>query len=288
MAESRGDVAALERALVALAPAIDLPSDPGPAFAVDVRRRLEAEPESVLRRVAWPSLGRRMPPVGRPARRSFVVALAVVVLAAAAAAAATLGVRGIRIVFGPPSAPPAPATAPSGGPATSVAPTLPTPPLGQLLITGRHVTLEEARRLVSFRVWLPFAPGLARPEVYLDEEVPGGMVELVYPASPGLPAVGDGGVGMVLSELVGRVDRPSLQKFVFGGATVEEVTVGGAPGLWVEGVHEIGYLGPQGQFLVGTLRLSDSALLWQRGDVTLRLESGLPKGAAVTLGASVR
>jgi hypothetical protein len=55
-------------------------------------------------------------------------------------------------------------------------------------------------------------------------------------------------------------------------ARVEDVDVDGAPGLWVVGAHEIGYLDRAGQFRKSTLRRSGPALLWSRDGVTYRVE----------------
>ena len=142
------------------------------------------------------------------------------------------------------------------------------------------MTLAEARAHVAFPVTVPSFSGLGSPTVYLSAVMPGDAVNLVYPAGPGIPAVGSSHAGILITEFVGRVDRPFMQKFVDQGATVEHVTVGGRPGLWISGgPHEVAYVTAGGHLVLDSLRLSAQALLWQRGDVTLRMESMLPRDA---------
>ena len=66
-----------------------------------------------------------------------------------------------------------------------------------------------------------------------------------------------------------------------------EVTVNGDPGFWIEGVHEIFYTGPEGEFLRDTARLAGNVLLWQHGSVTLRLEADVPMAQALAIAQSV-
>ena len=273
----------LERGLRNVGASLAFPADPGPAFAAAVRRRLEAKPEAerrgVLERIAsW------LPQ--RPVRRVLVVVVTVLSLAVGAAAAATFGVRGIRILFAPPSA-----TAPSAsgpGPSASTSPPVTPAPLGQGLTNGVQVTLAQAQARASFRILLPALPGLGAPEVYLNEGVPGGEVQLVYPAGRGLPAIGSSRVGMLVTEFVGQVERPFLEKIVSGGGSLTDVSVGGRPGIWIQGVHSVLLVDRNGVAIDETLRLSDSALLWEHGDVTIRLESGLTRSQAIRIGATVR
>ena len=65
--------------------------------------------------------------------------------------------------------------------------------------------------------------------------------------------------------------------------------VNGASGYWISGgVHEIIYLDPNGVPISNTLRLAGNVLLWQRGDVTLRIESSLSLEQALAVARTVR
>jgi hypothetical protein len=70
---------------------------------------------------------------------------------------------------------------------------------------------------------------------------------------------------------------------------VEEVTVGGEPGYWFSGEpHFFTYIDADGQFREERTRLAGNTLIWQRGDLTLRLEGQLPKEEAVRIAESMR
>jgi hypothetical protein len=289
----------LAEALVRLGPALDLGPDPGSAFAFAVTaavERLQERPVgSTGRRAGVRARIRSWLLWQRPARRALVLAVALVVALAVAAAAATLGVRGVRLIFGPPPAssagPPSsisPTASASSGPiASGSVPTAQAPREGFVL--GTRVSLEEARARVAFDVTLPSFPELGRPAVYLTDAAPGGAVTLVYPSGPGIPPEGDTDIGISITEFVGRVDRTFMTKYIQAGTTVRDVDVGGIAGLWVAGApHQVAYVGADGSFLDGSFRFSGPALLWQLGDVTLRLESVLGERRAVQIAALMR
>jgi hypothetical protein len=89
-------------------------------------------------------------------------------------------------------------------------------------------------------------------------------------------------------EARGQVSRPSFGKVQGPGTSVEEVSVGGDPGYWISGA-------PHGFFFYQTgsgetadnLRLSDAALIWNRGGLVLRIESGLGKQGSIRLGQNL-
>jgi hypothetical protein len=284
----------LATALEELRPYVAFPADPGQMFArttaVRAAQRASLEPPQArgfgeraasLLRGRWAS-GRR------PARRAFVLAVVVVAVLAVAAAAATLGVRGIRLIFGPaPSAVPSATVPVTGGPpATAIPPSSPTvsspmsPSSGAAL--GRPMSLEEIRRAVGFPVGVPTLRGLGRPATYLSELVSGGAVNIVYGGQADPDRV-------LITQFVGRVDQDFLHKYIDAGSQVQEVRVGDANGLWVSGEpHMIAYVDRDGRVIFDTLRPSGFALLWQRGDVTVRLETGLSKDRAIAIAESMR
>ena len=266
----------LERALADLAASVRFP--PTPDLAAAVTARLEQGPAPA------PARPRRRWPAGRAGWRRLAVAGMVAVLLAAAvlvaspgtreAVARRLGLRGIGVRIGGP--PP---------------PTVTTTPGARLdLGLGERVTLEEARRRVDFPVLVPGAAGFQQPDaVFVDQAVPvGGRVDLVYRARPGLPASSFTDAGLLITEFRGQPTPEFLKKVTVLGM-VEEVTVGGQPGYWFSGEpHFFTYQDAAGTLREEQTRLAGNTLIWQRGDLTLRLEGELPKEEAIRIAESMR
>jgi hypothetical protein len=267
----------LEGALADLAAALEFP--PTPDLAAAVAARLDEAPAPAPARTR-----RRRRPAGLSGwRRLAVVGLAAVLLAAAVLAASPgtreavarrLGLRGVGVELGGP--PP---------------PTVTTRPGERLdLGLGQRVTLEEARRRVGFPVLVPGAAGFQQPAaVYVDEhEPPGGRVDLVYRARPGLAASPFTDVGLLVTEFRGRPTPDFIKKTAIL-SQVEEVTVAGQPGYWFSGEpHFFTYLDAAGQFRDEQTRLAGNTLIWQRGDLTLRLEGQITKQEALAIAESMR
>ncbi len=272
----------LERALADLGAHLEHP--PTPPLAEAVMARLAQRPTPAaggwLRRLVA-GLGGRARLPGRPGwRRVAVVALALIVLAvgivvatpgAREAVARRLGIPGVAIHLGGP------------------APTIPSPPAeaGANLGLGRRVSLAEARGGVSFRLLVPSVPGFDRPDaVYLSQDVPGGRVDLVYRARPGLPVSPLTNAGLLITQFRAQ---PLVDKIAKDTSTVEQVTVGGESGYWFGGgVHSFVYTDRNGNFREETARLAGPTLLWTHGGLTLRLEGQLSKAAAVRIATSMR
>jgi hypothetical protein len=268
----------LERALTDLAASLEFPPTPDLAAAVTARlgEGPAAAPTPAARARRWLA--------GLAGwRRLAAAGLAAVLLAAAVlvaspgtreAVARRLGLRGIGVELGGP--PP---------------PTVTTTPGGRLeLGLGDRVTLEEARRRVDWPVLVPAAAGLGPPDaVYVDEVVPsGGRVDLVYRARPGLPPSPFTDVGLLITEFQGQ-PTPEFLKKVTAMGVVEQVTVGGEPGYWFTGEpHFFTYQDAAGTLREEQTRLAGNTLIWQRGDLTLRLEGELPKQEAIRIAESMR
>jgi hypothetical protein len=220
---------------------------------------------------------------GGPAwRRVAVAALALIVLAAGVvvatpgareAVARRLGIPGVAIHLGEP-APTTTAPAPPGG-------------TGAGLDLGRRVTLEQARGAVSFRLLVPTAAGLQRPDsVHLSRDVPGGRVDLLYRPRAGLPASPFTGAGLLITQF--RAD-PLVEKFAKTTTRIERVTVAGETGYWFAGgAHAFAYLDRRGTVREETSRLAGSTLVWAHGDLTLRLEGQVSKVQALRIATSMR
>jgi hypothetical protein len=269
----------LDRALADLAASLEFP--PTPDLAAAVTARLDQDP--VAERPAPAARGRRW--LGGLAgwRRLAVAGLALVLLAVAVlvaspgtreAVARRLGLRGIGVELGGP--PPSTAT---------------TTPGGRLdLGLGERVTLEEARRRVGFPLLIPGAGGLERPDaVFVSEAVPaGGRADLVWGERPGLPASAFTDAGLLITQFRGE-PTPEFLKKVTGAGIVEFVEVGGEPGYFFSGEpHFFTYRDAAGNLRDEQTRLAGNTLIWQRGDLTLRLEGELSKEEAVRIAESMR
>ncbi|HEX6675284.1 MAG TPA: hypothetical protein VF486_09690 [Actinomycetes bacterium] len=269
----------LEEALRDLGGHLDHPATP--PLAERVRARLEEAPE----RPAAPGL-RVLP--GRPrARRLVLAGLAAALLAAAVlvlspttrdAVADLLGLRGIKIQLGgpPTSATSSPATSELGG-------------LGGQLGLGHRTTLGRARASVKFPVLVPTEAGFEHPDaVYADPDQPAdGRVDLVYRARPGLPASPYTEAGLLITEFRANVDEGFMKK-LSGGGEVQFLTVAGGPGYWLPQPHGLAYVDRDGSFQDERSRLAGSTLIWQRGDVTFRLEGRVSREQAVRIAESMR
>jgi hypothetical protein len=267
----------LEQALTRLGASLDYPEPAG--LAARVARTLRAGGHPSRRRwgaLAWVP---RVRSFGRPAWKPVAVAAALVLALLAGSLVAFpsvretvadwLGVRGIGI---------------------TVVPTLsPIPTSYRSLLIGRPASLEEARAAVAWPVLVPEDPLLGPPdEVYLDLAHRDGAVSLVWGARPGLPAASTTGAGLLLTEFRGSISERFFQKFVGPGTTIERVHVGDRIGYWISGApHEVVVLDPSGEPILDTIRLAGNVLMWEDGELTLRLESELGKDDALRVAATV-
>jgi hypothetical protein len=232
---------------------------PTPDLVGAVRGRLTAPEPGVATR----SARRRRRPV------ALAIALALLIPAAALAAVPStrhavldwLGLRSVRVERVPTKPRPA-TTTPSA--------------VGGL---GRPLTLDQARRRLSFTVLVPAA--LGRPEqVFFANAPPGGRVTFLYPRKDSRPR-------LLITEFRGSQTRTFLEKLLGPGARAERVRVGGAPGVWLSGrPHAFIYADRGGVIRTEQMRLAGNVLLWERDGVVFRLEGRLAKAAALRIGAS--
>lgn len=272
---------ALEKELRDLGPHVEYP--PTPDLARAVRRRLDQEGTGrrARSRMVWPSL---------PLSRWAVGAVALALIVAAPVLSPTMRdtLTG-RFEAGQTASSGQAAGGADGSPSTrskeeaaeapSAARSEAVPGsgsggryLGESLGFGKRITLKEARSGKDAPVLLPRAAGLGEPsEVYAGE---GGVV-LVYRARPGLPPLGNTGVGLVLTERVGGVETAYFPEEVRPEDEFERVEVDEIQGYWSPARRETGLLG-------------GSVLLWEQEGRALRLEAGLSEGAAIRVAESVR
>ena len=140
---------------------------------------------------------------------------------------------------------------------------------------GERVPLEYALLATDFR-----PRGLDRPVhvAYARIDVQGGMVTLGYAS----PAVSITEWAAAPSSAAFEVPR--------NGATVEEVEIDGAPGVWIEGRARATYtfIGADGKRHHEALTTERPLLLWQRDGIAFRLEGAADSDAAVALAEELR
>lgn len=146
---------------------------------------------------------------------------------------------------------------------------------------GRLTTLAEAQREVRFTIAVPAQ--LGTPDaVYVASGPPGGEVALAYSPRPGIPLVGQTGLGVLITEFRGDLIPGFISKEIGPGTTLEEVSVNGDPGWWIAGApHSIVVHVSPDTDNFETLRLAANTLVWAHGGVTYRIESGLSKADAM-------
>jgi hypothetical protein len=264
----------LEGELRALGRGLAVP--PAPPMAASVRERIE--------RGTRPDRGgllERLLATGRASGwRPAVTALAVVLVVLAGALAIPpvrtglahlLHIRGVDLQRAPhplPSMSPSPA-----GPGS--------------LRLGDRSTLAQAQAAAGFRVLVPEALG-DPDQVYVLTGSYGAAVTLVYLPRPGLAETHGTGVGLLLTEVRGTVDRPLLGKLAGPDTQVTEVGVGKDPGFWLTGApHQIAV--QLGQDIHPEyLRLAGDTLVWGDGARVWRIESALDQQSAVRVAGSLR
>ena len=254
---------AVERTLRAAGAELDWPATPD--LVAVVVRRLQGELDPGAPAAAGPPAVahplRRWPRTGL--RRPLAVALAVLLLAAASAAAIPgirdpvldwLGLGSVRIERVPKPLPEGP---------------------GRSFGLGEHTTLASARARLGFAPLLP--TGLGRPAVYYDGSLPGGQLALVYR-----------GGRMLVTEVIGDIATPYLEKFLGPATKIERLRLDGSRGVWISGLHQYAYLDRNGQIRPDTVRTTGSVLLWRRGKLLLRLEGARSRAEALRIATAVR
>lgn len=264
----------MEQRLRRLAGRLDYP--PTPDLVGVIQARIGAG------RARWWQRRRPMPRLALAAAAAILTAVAVVLALPAGrdAVAERLGLKGVSVTYqDQQTATPQPRV---------VEPTVTAGPIGQGLGLGEVVALGDAPGRVSFPILLPSIEQLGLPDAeYVGATPPGGRVSLVYRARDGLPLTAETGVGLVLTEFRGEF-TPFIQKVIGQGTRIEQVTVNGRTGLWIEGQpHTILFRDSTGQIREERSRLAGNTLLWEQDGLTLRLESSLTKDEALRIAERV-
>ena len=134
-------------------------------------------------------------------------------------------------------------------------------------ISAARSRSHEAKRRAP---WL-LVPDSKPDSVYISNSLPGGQVSLVW----GTPT----NVRLLLTEFSGQ---SYIEKVVQSDTTVERVHIGNG-GAWFQGPHIVMFQDRNGIFRESHARLAGNTLVWQVGDVTLRLEGRLTKDEALRI-----
>jgi hypothetical protein len=136
---------------------------------------------------------------------------------------------------------------------------------------GRRVSLTEARRLAGFRPLVPSALGPPREVRY---EAATGFVTLVHD-------------GVLVAQARGALTRELVEKAVHTTTGVRAVRVGGAAGVFIDGPHTYLYERPGRVIGEDRPRRAGRALVFNRGDVLVRIE-GPAQAEALRIARSLR
>jgi hypothetical protein len=168
---------------------------------------------------------------------------------------------------------------------------LPPGPLGKRLGLGQATTLQAAQSAIAWHLLVPAS--LGQPdEVYVQpppDQPSGGEVTLVYAGGrQGLPAAGETGVAVLITEARGAVNSNFFGKTIGPGTTLEAVKVAAHSGFWIAGApHAFMFLDSSGNTRFETLRLATNTLLVDEGGTLVRIEGNLTKAQALELAASL-
>jgi hypothetical protein len=245
-------------------------------------RRLESLLTELSAELEWPATpdlreaverrtgGRRGP------RRLTILLLAATLAATLAGAAAVNGYLGLRgaSVSRVHSLPSPPAT---------LTPSAPAGVAGRLDLGTRLDSVDRASAAAGFR---PLVPASLWPpdEVFFRSE--GRIVTLLYRPRTGLPATEDPEVGALVMEAPAQLAQPPFVKLVGPQSDVRPVTVNGGPGYWISGAPHAYFFYRGG--LDDHFRLAGNVLIWNQGELAVRIESSLPEAAVTATARSVR
>jgi hypothetical protein len=140
--------------------------------------------------------------------------------------------------------------------------------------TGRSLTAElgtpvsEAllRRTVGFEPLVP--PSTTPRQFYLRGDFVSTIVDTLPP--------------VLLTEFRFGRDPGIIKKYVGPASHVEPVVIDGEQGFWLSGAQHVVYIPSLPP------RYAGNVLLWQHGDLTLRIEGRLTKAQALRLARSLR
>ena len=263
------DESRLERSLRHLGETVEFPPTPDLTSAVRASIEVGVRPGPLRRARPW--LAR---PVLAGAVALALVATAVLALSPGArtAVADFLGVNGIRI---------------------ERTDELPRTGLGTPLDLGERTDLIAAQAAVDFRILVPSDEEAGPPsEIYLDLkrglDRPIGFVSFVWSERPGFPAARETGVGLLITQFEATIDEALIKKVAAMGTDVRLTDINGEMAYWIEGKHDLHLRDFEGALAVTAPRLAANTLVWQAGEVTLRLEGDVSMAIARRIAEGLR
>lgn len=139
---------------------------------------------------------------------------------------------------------------------------------------GERVDRAAAERALGFELL-----DLGEPDAIFLRDGPAATLVYGDPARP----------RAVLTQLRGGVFDGFVKKAAAAGTRIEEVTVGGERGLFLSGdEHVVMFLDERGNITGEETYLAGTVLLWNRGELLLRLEGDLTRDEAIELAESAR
>ncbi len=265
MTKPRYNADGLEERLTDLGRAISYPA--APHLASQVADRLAATAARPGRPAGWPLRASAL-------RRAALAAVALLLVLATVVAAAVWLVPGIRLVLLP------------GGATLPAATSTADMPIEAGL--GDPVALAAAAERAGFEPLDVDVTEYGPPDRAFVRDA---VVTYVWASDATLPATRAPGVGLLVTQLEGRVEDAWYEKqIVDGTATVEPVQVGTSPARWVSGQpHSLVYIDVDGEAVEETRRVVGDVLIW-RSDygITVRIESTLGRDATVRLAEAIQ
>jgi hypothetical protein len=151
---------------------------------------------------------------------------------------------------------------------------------------GTEFTLGEIDDAAGFDVVAPAGSDPGPPDgVFVGEN---SEVNMAWEGTPELPAAGDTGIGLLLTQGLERSGEYRGVKAVSPETDVESVLVDGAQGLWIEGAHHALVLVDEtGVERHETRRLAANVLLWALDGISYRLETTGDLASAIAIAESL-
>jgi hypothetical protein len=152
------------------------------------------------------------------------------------------------------------------------------PPGAPLPELGERSTLAEVRRRMA--VVVPHVAGYGAPDEVWFAATPRPRVSLVYDAA---------GRERLLIQEFAADGSTAVRKYLTSGTRDRAVTVGPYTGVFLDGAdHTVWYETADGGQVVEVGRLVGNALIFQRRELTIRLEGDLPRDRMVAIASSLR
>lgn len=151
---------------------------------------------------------------------------------------------------------------------------------------GSEVAIGDLDNAVGFEVVAPVGSDPGVPDaVFVGGE---GEVTMAWEGTPELPAAGDTGINLLLTQREVTSGEYEGVKVVPSETDVEAVVVEGAPGFWIEGTaHTLVLVDETGLEREETKRLAANVLLWASGGVSYRLETTGDLASALAIAESL-